>query len=73
MVIELQHSDNPFLKAVGYCCYPQCVWTGCRCTEIKGCGMYDKLSDMFINGYRISEHIPLFSKEEEAEIASERR
>lgn len=73
MVIELQHSNEPFLKAVGYCCHPQCVWAGCRCTEIKGCGMYDKLSDIFINGYRVSEGIPLYSKEEEAELASERR
>ena len=70
MVIELRHSKEPFLRAVGYCCHPQCEWLGCRCPEIKGCRRFEKLSDLIINEYRINEGIPLFSREEEAREAS---
>lgn len=72
MVIALKHSDQPFLRAVGYCCRPNCGWLG-MCPEIKGCGARPKLSELIINEYKINEGIPLTSKEEEAKIAFERR
>jgi len=53
MVETLKQSDEPFLKAVGYCCYPSCVWFGGRCHEIKSCNdKKDKLSDEFIEFYK---------------------
>ena len=51
MVYFLRHSDEPFLKAVGYCCAPQCVWNN-GCTEIKTCGRMKPLSYYIINRYR---------------------
>lgn len=69
MVIELRHSSDPFLKAVGYCCHPQCEWKGCLCPEVKSCGRFGKLSELVINEYRVNEGLPLMSKEEEVERA----
>lgn len=37
MVIALRQDENPFLKAVGYCCAPACGWLGRRCPEINSC------------------------------------
>ena len=52
MVEALKGSDEPFLKAVGYCCHPYCWWYK-GCSEIKGCGMYNnKTSDSIIKDYR---------------------
>ena len=52
MVTALRKSDKPFLKAVGYCCVPQCIWLS-GCPELKGCGrVKTKLSDLVINLYR---------------------
>ena len=52
-VKELRNSKEPFLKAVGYCCVPNCIWLG-GCPEIKGCSENNKKSDFFINQYRLS-------------------
>ena len=54
MVMELRRSDEPFLRAVGYCCQPACWWYGGRCPEIKSCQVSDetKLSDSVIKRYR---------------------
>ena len=37
VVETLKRSDEPFLKAVGYCCRANCWWHGGRCPEIKSC------------------------------------
>lgn len=67
MVVTLRHSSDPFLKAVGYCCHPQCEYAGCMCTELKSCGRFGRLSELIINEYRVNEGLPLMSKEEELE------
>ena len=52
LVEALKDSDEPFLKAVGYCCHPYCWWYK-SCPEIKGCGMFNtKVSDSIIKDYR---------------------
>ena len=51
MVASLKESENPFLKAIGFCCKPQCEWYG-GCTEIKCCGKHSKLSDRVIEEYK---------------------
>ena len=49
LVNELRHSDEPFFKALGYCCVPQCIWYS-GCPEIKSCGMSKtKISDLIID------------------------
>lgn len=50
MVEALRASNNPFLRAVGYCSAPQCVWYG-ACPEIKSCGKKKRLSDIIIEKY----------------------
>ena len=54
MVMELRRSDEPFLRAVGYCCQPACWWYGGRCPELKSCQVSGetKLSDSVIRRYR---------------------
>ena len=47
-VKELLKSDNPFLKAVGSCCHPNCWWLN-GCPEIKGCKDKPKVSDRILN------------------------
>ena len=71
-VLALTQCREPFLRAVGYCCHPACWWMG-GCPEIKSCGAEPKLSDKVIRMYRMSNNIPLHSKEEEAEEALDRR
>ncbi len=52
-VKALKQSNEPFLRAVGYCCQPACYWLGEKCPEINGCGYCEnKLSKKFINEYR---------------------
>lgn len=51
MVEALRTDSNPFLRAVGYCSAPQCVWYG-ACPEIKSCANKKKLSDIFIERCR---------------------
>lgn len=52
-VKALKKSNEPFLRAVGYCCQPACYWLGEKCPEINGCGYCEnKLSKKFINEYR---------------------
>ena len=52
VVVALRRSNNTFLKAVGYCCVPQCVWLS-GCPEIKGCGRFKtKVSDLVIALYK---------------------
>lgn len=50
MVQALRESDVPFLRAVGYCCAPYCIWYG-ACPEIKSCGSKKQLSDLIIERY----------------------
>ena len=45
MVRELRRSDEPFLRAVGFCCHPNCWWLS-GCPEIKSCNnSVKKVSD----------------------------
>ena len=56
MVDMLRQSDEPFLKAVGYCCHPNCWWHNGKCPEIKSCHEgVNKLSDIIIRQYREDE------------------
>lgn len=57
MVVALRESDEPFLKAVGYCCAPVCEWYGHKCPEQKSCGRCPKKSDEVIRFYRAFEVI----------------
>ena len=54
MVIELRSCNDPFLRAVGYCCMPYCEWYGGRCPEIHCCHLREqnKLSTVIINKYK---------------------
>lgn len=53
MVAELRSCDEPFLRAVGYCCMPYCEWYGGRCPEVKGCEYNTrKLSDVVIERFK---------------------
>lgn len=72
-VAELKKSDEPFFKALGYCCHPACWWLGGFCPEIKSCGAEPKQSHKVIMLYRIANGLPLLSKSEEAEEAEDRR
>lgn len=52
MVFELKHSNEPFLRAVGFCCHPACWWYK-GCPEIKSCGYHPhKISDDVIAEYK---------------------
>lgn len=46
-VIQMKTSENPLIKAIGSCCYPQCVYKG-GCPELVSCGSQDKVADRFI-------------------------
>lgn len=48
IVYTLRQSEEPFLKAVGYCCHPACWWLE-GCPEIKSCGKYPKKAEKIIN------------------------
>ena len=50
IVKELKKSDDPFLRAVGYCCRPQCWWNN-GCTELKGCGLYESKNKLILEDY----------------------
>ena len=53
MVDALRSSNEPFLKAVGYCCHPACWWHNGRCPEIRSCHEgVRKLSDVIIGDYK---------------------
>ena len=71
-VAELKQSDEPFFQALGYCCHPSCWWLN-RCPEVKSCGQRPRIADEVIRLYRAANGTPLYSKEEEAEIARDRR
>ena len=52
VVDVLRSSEVPFLKAVGYCCHPQCWWYNGKCPELKSCHEgVRKLSDCIIKQY----------------------
>ena len=52
IVNEMRKSNDPIIKAIGYCCHPYCWWYK-GCPEIKGCGMYNnKVADSIIKDYR---------------------
>lgn len=54
MVATLKQSDEPFLKAVGYCCHPFCWWYK-GCPEIKCCGKHPhKVFDDVMAEYKTS-------------------
>ncbi len=56
MVDALRNSEDPFLKAVGYCCHPACAWMGNRCPELKSCGRCrTQISELIINEYTFKE------------------
>ena len=55
MVITLRESEEPFLKAVGYCCAPSCGWNGGKCPEIKSCGLKKSLAEEVIELYKSGE------------------
>lgn len=55
MVMTLRESEEPFLKAVGYCCAPSCGWYGGKCPEIKGCGLKKSLAEDAIRLYKSEE------------------
>jgi hypothetical protein len=52
MVETLMKSDNPILKAVGYCCHPYCWWYK-GCPELKPCGKFgeEHIADLIIDWY----------------------
>ena len=53
LVDALRASEEPYLKAVGYCCHPACWWFNGKCPEIKSCHEGGrKLSDVIIQNYR---------------------
>jgi len=53
LVAYLIRDKEPFLQAVGYCCHPNCWWSGGKCPEIISCQKdVKKLSDNIINDYR---------------------
>lgn len=73
IVKELQECEDPFLRAVGYCCHPACWWYQ-GCPEIKSCNENtNKVSDKIIETYRLLNDLPLRTKQQEADEASERR
>ena len=52
IVNEMKESDDPIIKAVGYCCKPYCWWYK-GCPEIKGCGKFsEKVADLIIDEYK---------------------
>lgn len=53
MVAALRSSDEPFLRAVGYCCKPACAWLGGQCPELKGCGRCPSAATASISQYRL--------------------
>lgn len=57
IVENLKTSNEPFLRAVGYCCKPACEWYGAKCPELKGCGKYPKLSNQIIKDYKNTQNI----------------
>lgn len=54
IVNEMRKSDDPIIKAIGYCSAPNCVWLG-ACPEIKGCDNVKKKSEYFLNLYHNGE------------------
>ena len=73
IVGALKDSEDPFLRAVGYCSQPACWWLH-GCPEIKSCNEdVTKVSDKLIEAYRLNNNIPLRTKQEEAEETMERR
>lgn len=52
IVKQMKESNDPFIKAVGYCSHPICWWYK-GCPELKGCGKFDeKISDLIISDYK---------------------
>lgn len=50
LVNQMRQSNDPFIKAVGFCCESACCYGGCP--EIKSCGMTDnKRYEKFLNTY----------------------
>lgn len=73
MVASLRNNRDPFLCAIGWCCIPACCWLGSRCPEVKSCGLAPKYADEVIHAYRLTNNIPLRTKQQEAEETMERR
>lgn len=48
----LINDDSPFLRAVGFCCKPQCYWFD-GCPELKGCGKVSPKAEKFIDEYKM--------------------
>lgn len=47
-VNEMRNSDDPLIRAIGYCCRPKCIYFGGKCNEIKGCGTFGPLYTRFM-------------------------
>lgn len=47
LVEQMRESDDPLIKAIGYCCHPNCVYHG-GCTELVPCHDTETLADRFI-------------------------
>ena len=53
LVEALLNSEDPFLKAVGFCCHPACWWYR-ACPELKGCSdKKKKVSDKILKLYNL--------------------
>ena len=49
IVKQMKESEDPFIKAIGYCSHPICWWFK-GCPEIKGCGKFsNKVYDNIIS------------------------
>lgn len=55
LVTALRASEEPFLKAIGYCCAPACSWHGGLCPEIKSCMPKEGYANKVINLYKSEE------------------
>jgi hypothetical protein len=52
IVKQMKESEDPFIKAVGYCSHPMCWWYK-GCPELKGCGMVPhRVFDNVITEYK---------------------
>lgn len=41
-VTTMMESEDPFIKAVGLCAEPQCMYKGMECSELESCGFCQK-------------------------------
>ena len=52
VVHAMVEHENPFIRALGYCCHPACWWNAGKCPEINSCcKTVPKLADKVIAMY----------------------